>query len=66
MLQYVVGGTFLTFMSSNIVNSIVSGTLDTLYSSISFAKNGSNCNKIIEKVKNSPKSETKKITSGTI
>lgn len=51
MLQYVVGGTFLTFMSSNIVNSIVSGTLDTLYSSISFAKNGSNCNKIIEKVK---------------
>ena len=51
MIHYVVGGTFLTFLSSNIVNTIITGTLDTVYSGISFAKNGSNCNKIIEKVK---------------
>jgi hypothetical protein len=50
MLQYVVGGTFLTFMGSNILNTIVAGTLDTIYSGAVFVKNGSESNKVIEKV----------------
>jgi len=51
MISYFVGGTLLTYVSSNILNTLVVSTLDTLYTSASFVKNGSNCNKIIEKVR---------------
>jgi hypothetical protein len=51
MISYFVGGTLLTYVSSNILNTLVVGTLDTLYTSASFVKNGSDCNKIIQKVR---------------
>jgi Na+/phosphate symporter len=51
MLHYVVGGTLLTYISSNVLNTLVAGTIDTLYSSVSFVKNGTDCNKVIDKVR---------------
>ena len=50
MLHYIVSGTLLTFVSSNILNTVVTSTLDTLYYSASFVRNGSDCNKVIEKL----------------
>jgi hypothetical protein len=51
MLHYVVGGTLLTYISTNVLNTLVASTIDTLYSSVSFVKNGTHCNKIIDKVR---------------
>ena len=51
MLHYVVGGTLLTYISSNVLNTLVASTIDTLYSSVSFVKNGTECNKVIDKVR---------------
>jgi hypothetical protein len=51
MLHYVVGGTLLTYISTNVLNTLVASTIDTLYSSVSFVKNGTDCNKVIDKVR---------------
>ena len=51
MMQYVVGGTVLTYVGTTVLNSLVSGVLETLYSSASFVKNGTDSNKIIQQVK---------------
>jgi hypothetical protein len=51
MLHYVVGGTLLTYVSTNILNSLIGGTLDILYSGVSFVKNGTESNKVINNVK---------------
>lgn len=51
MLHYVVGGTIITYIGTNILNSLIVGTLDTLYSGVSFVKNGTETNKIIDKVR---------------
>ena len=52
MLHYVVGGTMVTLIGSNVVNTLVSGTIDILYNSASFVKNGTESNKVIETIKN--------------
>ena len=51
MLNFVVGGTLLTFAGTNIVNSIVTGTLNTIYSSLLFFKNGTETDTIINKIR---------------
>jgi len=51
MLHYVVGGTLLTYISTNVLNTLAGSTIDTLYSSVSFVKNGTECNKVIDKVR---------------
>lgn len=51
MLHYVVGGTVLTYIGSNILNSLMEGTIYTLYSGAAFVKNGSESNKVIDMVK---------------
>lgn len=51
MLHYMIGGTFITMLSGNILNSLVSGTLDMLYSSAAFIRYGSESNKTIQKIR---------------
>ena len=51
MINYIIGGTLLTFTGTNIINSIVLGTLNTIYSSIIFVKIGYEPNKIINNIK---------------
>ncbi len=50
-MNYVVGGTLLTFAGTNIINNIVISTLHTLYSSVIFVTYGSESNVIINKIK---------------
>ena len=50
MLHYVVGGTVVTMIGGNIVNTIISSTIDILYSSASFLRKGKETNKMIEKI----------------
>jgi hypothetical protein len=42
----------VTLIGSNVVNTLVSGTIDILYNSASFVKNGTESNKVIETIKN--------------
>ena len=51
MINYIIGGTLLTFTGTNIINSIVLGTLNTIYSSMIFIKTGYEPNKIINNIK---------------
>lgn len=51
MLHYMIGGTLLTMISGNLLNSLVTATLDTLYSSASFVRHGSDSNKTIQKIR---------------
>lgn len=51
MLHYVVGGTVVTMIGSHLLNSIVYGTVDILYNSASFAKNGTDSNKMINQIR---------------
>ena len=51
MINYIIGGTLLTFTGTNIINSIVLGTLNTIYSSMIFVKIGYEPNKIINNIK---------------
>jgi hypothetical protein len=41
----------VTLIGSNVVNTLVSGTIDILYNSASFVKNGTESNKVIETIK---------------
>lgn len=51
MLHYVVGGTLLTYITTNILNSLVLNTVDTMYSGVSFVRHGTESNKAIANVK---------------
>jgi len=51
MLHYVVGGTVITMIGSHLLNALVSGTVDILYNSASFAKNGTESNKMIVQIR---------------
>jgi hypothetical protein len=51
MLHYMIGGTFITMLGGNILNNLVSGTLDILYSSAAFIRYGSESNKTIQKIR---------------
>lgn len=51
MLHYVVGGTFVTLMGTNLLHDLVSGILGIMYSSTSFVRHGSESNKVIDKVR---------------
>ena len=51
MINYIIGGTLLTFTGTNIINSIVLGTLNTIYSNMIFVKSGYEPNKIINNIK---------------
>ena len=51
MLNYVVGGTIVTLIGSNIVNTLVHGTIALLCSSASFIHRGTESNKMIEKIR---------------
>ena len=51
MLNYVVGGTVVTLIGSNIVNTLVHGTIAILCSSASFIHRGTESNKMIEKIR---------------
>jgi hypothetical protein len=46
-----IGGTFITMLGGNILNNLVSGTLDILYSSAAFIRYGSESNKTIQKIR---------------
>jgi hypothetical protein len=51
MLNYVVGGTVITLIGSNIANTLVHGTIALLCSSASFLHRGTESNKMIEKIR---------------
>ena len=51
MLNYVVGGTVITLIGSNIVNTLVHGTIALLCSSASFLHHGTESNKMIQKIR---------------
>lgn len=46
-----IGGTLLTMISGNLINSLVSGTIDILYSSAAFVKHGSEANQTIKDIR---------------
>jgi len=52
MLHYMIGGTLVTLISSNLVNSLVSSTVEILTSSASFIRHGTESNKKILKIRN--------------
>jgi Na+/phosphate symporter len=52
MLHYMIGGTLVTLISSNLVNSLVSSTIELLGSSASFIRHGTDSNKKIQKIRN--------------
>ncbi len=51
MIHYVVGGTMITMIGSNLLNTIISSTVNILYSSANFVKNGTEANKIIKDIR---------------
>ena len=51
MLHYVVGGTLLTYITTNILNSLILGTVDTMYSGVSYVRHGTGSNKTIINVR---------------
>lgn len=52
MLHYMIGGTIVTLISSNLVNSLVSSTVELLGTSASFIRHGTESNKKIQKIRN--------------
>jgi hypothetical protein len=52
MLHYLIGGSVITIIGSNLLNTLVAGTMDVIYNSASFVKNGTESNKDIAKIKN--------------
>lgn len=52
MLHYMIGGTLVTLISSNLVNSLISSTVEILTSSASFIRHGTESNKKILKIRN--------------
>lgn len=50
-MHYVVGGTVITYIGTNLLNSLIVGTVDTLYSGVVFIKNGNESNKAICNIK---------------
>lgn len=51
MLHYVVGGTLLTYITTNILNSLIVSTVDTMYSGVSFVRHGTESNKAITNIR---------------
>jgi hypothetical protein len=51
MLHYVVGGTVITLIGSNVVNSLIHGTIALVCSSASFLHRGTESNKMIDKIR---------------
>jgi hypothetical protein len=51
MLHYVVGGTLLTYITTNILNSLILSTVDTMYSGVSFLRHGTESNKAIMNIR---------------
>jgi hypothetical protein len=51
MLHYVVGGTLLTYITTNILNSLILSTVDTMYSGVSFVRHGTESNKAIMNIR---------------
>ena len=52
MLHYMIGGTIVTLISSNLVNSLVSSTIELLGNGASFIRHGTESNKKIQKLRN--------------
>lgn len=52
MLHYLVGGSIITLIGTNLLNNVVVGTLDVIYNSATFMKNGTESNKDIARVQN--------------
>ena len=51
MLNYVVGGTVITLIGSNVINTLIQGTIALVCSSASFTHQGKQNNKMIEKIR---------------
>ena len=51
MLHYVVGGTVITLIGSNVVNTLINGTIALVFSSASFLHRGTESNKMINKIR---------------
>jgi hypothetical protein len=47
MLPYIIGGTLATLISSNIVHTLSEGIINTIFSSASFLRRGTESNKMI-------------------
>ena len=51
MFHYVIGGGIATVLGTNVINTVVSTTVNTVFSTLSFAKNGTESNKMIIDIK---------------
>lgn len=51
MLNYVVGGTVVTLIGSNVLNTLINGTIALVCSSASFVRYGTESNKVIQKIR---------------
>jgi len=51
-MNYLIGGTFATFIGTNLLSHVIEGTLGILYTSAIFIKNGNNSNYVIKKIQN--------------
>jgi len=51
IIHYVISGTVATMIGSNILHMIISSTIDSIYNSVSFLKNGTESHKDIIKIK---------------
>jgi hypothetical protein len=51
-MNYLIGGTFATFIGTNLLSHVIEGTLGILYTSATFIKNGNNSNYVIKKIQN--------------
>ncbi len=51
LIHYVISGTVATMIGSNILHMIIGSTVDSIYNSLSFIKNGTESNKDIIKIK---------------
>ena len=51
LLQYVISGTVATMFGSNILHMVITGTINSVYNSLSYLKNGTESNKDIIRIK---------------
>ena len=51
MLPYIIGGTLATLISSNIVHTLSEGIINTIFSSASFLRRGTESNKMINTIR---------------
>lgn len=51
MLNYVVGGTVVTLIGSNVLNTLINGTIALVCSSASFLHRGTETNKVIQNIR---------------